>query len=275
MDVGPDGLLYVLDTKPSVSVIDPSTGQVVRAWGRQGTGRGEFDLRVADDNPGVGDIAVASDGRVYVADGSNHRVQVFTSEGKFLQQFGAFGAGDAQFGSVAEIDIGPDGSVYVFDGRPRPLSKFTADGKFAWRSPDPSTDPFLTDILHGVAVETDGTVLLSCETCGHILVFDPADGHLSARWKTPELTPGGQLAVDNEGNIYAGQWETEALLAFDKGGTFLGGRYLGPGDKRTALQSDTEWGDGFWPVPVVLPDGRAFAFSKDGLVELKVSLPDR
>src|SRR3954468_17546146 len=44
MDVGPDGLIYALDMKPSVTVIDPATGGIVRSWGRQGTGPGEFDL---------------------------------------------------------------------------------------------------------------------------------------------------------------------------------------------------------------------------------------
>jgi hypothetical protein len=29
----------------------------------------------------------------------------------------------------------------------------------------------------------------------------------------------------------------------------------------------------FWPSPVFLPDGRAFAFGRDGLIELKVHLP--
>ena len=61
-DVGPDGLIYALDMKPSVTVINPSTGEVVRSWGRQGTGEGEFDLRVTDGNPGIGDIDVGSDG---------------------------------------------------------------------------------------------------------------------------------------------------------------------------------------------------------------------
>jgi hypothetical protein len=34
------------------------------------------------------------------------------------------------------------------------------------------------------------------------------------------------------------------------------------------------WGDLFWPSPVFLPDGRAFAFGKDGLLEVKVTLPE-
>ena len=41
---GPDGLLYILDTKPQVTVIDPADGHVVRRWGRQGAGPGEFDV---------------------------------------------------------------------------------------------------------------------------------------------------------------------------------------------------------------------------------------
>ncbi len=52
---------------------------------------------------------------MYVADGSNHRVQVFRSNGMFVPVRGSQGyAGDGQFSDPAGIACGPaSGSVYV------------------------------------------------------------------------------------------------------------------------------------------------------------------
>ena len=274
MDAGPDGNLYILDTKPSVTVIDPQDGRIVRTWGRQGTGPGEFDLTVRDDNPGSGDVAVAPDGRVYVADGSNHRVQVFRPDGTFVAQFGGFGNGDGQFGIVSEIVVGPDGSIFVMDGSTSRISKFSPDAKFRWRSPTPDAEPDLANFVHGIVVRADGTVLAACEGCDRLIVFDPASGQVRDRIPAPE-THGlaGPLSLDAAGNIYVSTYETESTLVLNPMGALIGERLLGEGMQRMEGNKQITWGDVFWPAPTFLPDGRAFAFWKDGLVELKVTLP--
>jgi DNA-binding beta-propeller fold protein YncE len=84
--IGPDGNLYGTDgRRPSVSVISPR-GKVLRRWGRAGRGPGQFrfvGLDRIDASDLHASIAVGPGGRVYVSDGLNHRVQVFSSTGKF------------------------------------------------------------------------------------------------------------------------------------------------------------------------------------------------
>jgi DNA-binding beta-propeller fold protein YncE len=182
MDPGPDGLLYVFDVKPQVSVVDPDDGHIVRRWGRQGAGRGEFDVRRPDDNPGYGDIAVGPDGRVYVADGSNHRIQAFSPEGGFLFQFGSFGTGAGQFGFINEIAIARDGSVYVDDGR---ISKFNPDGKFVWRTDDGAV---------GLAVRSDGVLLGTCEAASRSCSSIPRMVASASEWTSPRSTATGSAS---------------------------------------------------------------------------------
>jgi outer membrane protein assembly factor BamB len=274
MDVGPDGLLYVLDVKPSVTVIDPDSGHVVRTWGRSGTGPGEFDLTRPDDSPGNGDIAVAPDGKVYVADGTNHRIQVFKANGTFVSQFGSFGTGPGQFGNIDEVEVASDGSVYVVDNQKEPLSKFTSTGKFSWRLSRLSSDPDAHAIPHGVAVRSDGSVLMSCEDCGHILVIDPATGRIRQRFADVEsLRSAGMVNLDPKGNIYVAQFFPVSELVLDSTGRYLDGLYHMDGTTETYLGRDWVWGDVFWPSPLFMPDGRAFSFGRDGLIELKVKLP--
>jgi outer membrane protein assembly factor BamB len=267
MDVGPDGLLYVLDTRPAVTVLDPSDGQVVRTWGSQGSGPGEFNLTVPDDNPGKGDIAVAPDGRVYVADGTNARVQVFTPKGDLVKQFGSPGAGEGQLGTgPSEIVAAADGSIYVLADTSGPLTKFSGDGKFRWRSPAPPEDE---SFQHGLVLAPNGDVIVACEGCSAAMVIDPETGLVKGEFGDG-LSTAAQMAPGPESTIIALQWETEAILLLDAAGEVIGGKYLQPGEKRTALQAETDWGMGVWPVPVLVGDGRAYSFNMDGLVEILI-----
>src|SRR5262249_38703054 len=158
---------------------------------------------------------------------SNHRVQVFTPEGKYLFQFGSFGTGDGQFELAAEIEIADDGSVYVREeDSTRPLTKWTANGKFVWRSPDRGTDPDLQHALYGPVVRADGSVLMSCEQgADAFVVFDPADGHITSRWDNAELPWGAELSLDGQGDIYGLEFNTSALKIFDSTGNLIGADY--------------------------------------------------
>ena len=268
MDVGPDGLLYVLDTRPAVTVLDPSDGHVVRTWGKHGTGPGEFNLTVPDDNPGKGDIAVAPDGRVYVADGTNARIQVFTSKGEFLKQFGSAGAGEGQLGTgPSEIVAAPDGGIYVLAETSGPITKFSPDGKFRWRSPTP---PESESYQTGLVIAPDGDVLVTCEGCPAAIVLDPETGAVKGRFADGLLPFGAQLAPGPDSTIVGGEWNTSALLLFDADGQLIGAKYPQPDEPRTQLQRNTVWGVPVWPVPVSLDDGRAFSFNMDGLVQIEI-----
>lgn len=85
-----------------------ATGKYEFEWGRPGTGPGEFDLPHAID--------VDSAGRVYVADRTNARVQVFNSAGKFIAQWK-----DAKLGRPYSIAVSGDRAIVV-DGGDQPQS---------------------------------------------------------------------------------------------------------------------------------------------------------
>ena len=80
MAITPAGDVFVSDGYGNSRVVHfDRHGKFVKAWGKPGTGPGEFNL--------VHSIVVDSQGTLYVADRSNARIQVFDQSGKFLAQW--------------------------------------------------------------------------------------------------------------------------------------------------------------------------------------------
>ncbi len=117
-------------------------------------------------------VTVGMDGRIYVADSGNHRIQVFDGKGEFLHAFGEEGSDIGQFNEPwsAAVD---EKFVYVADTWNHRIQKFTLDGEFV--------------AILGVAGaaepdSTDGSLGL---------FFGPRD---------IELLPNNQLLVTDTGN---------------------------------------------------------------------------
>jgi DNA-binding beta-propeller fold protein YncE len=78
--VAPNGDLYVSDGYGNARVHQFSSGgELLRSWGEPGTGPGQFMLPHS--------VAAHRDGRVFVCDRENDRVQIFSPEGEFLEQW--------------------------------------------------------------------------------------------------------------------------------------------------------------------------------------------
>lgn len=104
--ISPAGEIYVSDGygNSRVARFGPN-GSFQLSWGEQGTGPGQFDLPHG--------ITLDDTGRVYVADRSNQRVQVFEADGTFVEQWGedVFGEGSRPWGLELH-----EGRLYVIDG---------------------------------------------------------------------------------------------------------------------------------------------------------------
>lgn len=100
----PNGDIYVADGYGSSRVAKLSaTGAFLLEWGEEGVGRGQFYTPHG--------ITTDAEGRVYMADRGNARVQVFDPNGAFLAEWKG-----KHLGRPWGIRSGADGFLYVVDG---------------------------------------------------------------------------------------------------------------------------------------------------------------
>lgn len=100
------GNLYVADYGNSCVYEFTSTGTYVRKFG-SGTGSGNGQLS------GVIDVAVATNGLVYVLENGNSRVSVFGSDGAFLKSLFSPGNLAGQLNSPASIAVSENEKIYI------------------------------------------------------------------------------------------------------------------------------------------------------------------
>ena len=107
---GPNDEVYVSDGYGNARVVKyTAEGQYVLEWGSRGTGPGEFGL--------PHNVVVDAEGRVYVTDRDNQRVQVFTGDGEFVSEWPDIGGNSALFMTMTDDQrIWTGGTLRNLDG---------------------------------------------------------------------------------------------------------------------------------------------------------------
>jgi len=164
--IAKNGDLYVADGYANARIHRFSAdGKLIQSWGEPGRGPGQFILPHG--------IAITPDGRVMVAEREHDRIQFFSPEGEYLDQW-------THLQRPADIFIDRDGLVYVTSLR--------------WNVGDYSF--MLGSIKHNLP--------------GHITILD-LDGNILLRWINEDgCAPGNfyvphGICVDSHGDLYVGE----------------------------------------------------------------------
>jgi DNA-binding beta-propeller fold protein YncE len=150
-----------------------------------------------------------STGEVYVVDGANDRVEIFSSSGAFIKAFGTAGSGSGQFKEPTQIAVdnstGMPGDVYVLDGGNDRVEVFNAKGEYVRQIT--TTEAGLAGPIIGVAVDTGGNLWLFTQgqPLGDVYEYPPG-GALPGRliFSLPDIAAGVNpgLALDSSGDLY-------------------------------------------------------------------------
>ncbi len=142
----PNGDIYVTDGYRNARVHRfTRDGKLVKSWGAPGHGPGQFHLPHS--------IAFDPDGKLYVADRANKRIQIFSPDGDFLGQWTGMGGPN-------DITRGKDGNYYIaeqeLDGKPAQVCVRDATGNVLVR--------FDSRHDHGVGVDSRGDIYAGLTT---------------------------------------------------------------------------------------------------------------
>jgi DNA-binding beta-propeller fold protein YncE len=142
----PNGDFFVSDGYGNSRVVKFSKdGKFLLAWGKKGTGEGEFNTPHA--------IRLDSKGNLFVGDRENDRVQVFDQNGKFIRTFGGF----APFG----LFITSNDTLFAADGRAHKVMKMTLEGKVLDTIGKMGPEPGHFFLPHGITVDKDGAIYVT------------------------------------------------------------------------------------------------------------------
>jgi DNA-binding beta-propeller fold protein YncE len=145
-------------------------GELILSWGEPGEKPGQFNL--------PHDIAISNDGRVYVADRENSRIQVFDQKGNFITQW-------EDLNKPCGLHIDKDNHIYVAE-----LGKRVGRCDLDYNEGMPD---FPSDVLWS-----------------RLSIYD-LDGKLITRWGEADFSlPGSFFAThcvctDSKGDLYVGE----------------------------------------------------------------------
>lgn len=166
--------VYVVDTgmvtneEHRIRVFDGATGKHLLDFGKRGSENGEFNL--------PRDVAVGTDGLIYVVDGGNFRVQVFKPDGTFVRVFGDVGRRGGQFSRPKEMAVDPEGNLYVVDSAFGNYQIFNTQGQLLLAVGNRSDVEGMAKFMlpSGIAIDGDGRVYIVDQYFRKVDVFRPA-----------------------------------------------------------------------------------------------------
>ena len=185
-------------------IIYDRQGNFRRSWGE-----GEFSYRTHG-------IYVAPNGTLFCTDDGQHTVRQFTPEGKLLMTLGVLNTpsdtgydgknitsikrGAGPFNRPTNVAIGPQGDIYITDGYGNArVHVFSSTGQLKRSWGEPGTGPGQFYLPHGIAIDSEGRVLVCDRESDRIQIFSP-DGEYLSEWTDTQRPT--HLVFDSLGRAY-------------------------------------------------------------------------
>ncbi len=172
-------------------------------------------------------VTIDSEGRKYVANTGNHRVDIFTPDFKHITSIGGErGTGNDQFDGPADVAVSPDGKIFVLDAGNNRVQVFNSSLKYLGtiagkrgEGNDELYDP------RKIAVGNDGKLYVADAGNVRLQIFNPDFSYSDTIQGVQaailaEFDP-RYVAVNSEGHIYVTDSDSSRVLILNEDGEIL------------------------------------------------------
>jgi len=210
--------LYALSDSTHEILFKNNKNKVI---GVEGNALGEFRKPKA--------IHVSLDGRIFVADTGNNRVQIFSADGSNEYAFGKRGNRDGQFSGPQGISVDSTGKIYVADTQNNRIQIFNHDGIFlnAFGHSMESNKEVSADLRRptAIAISMQDEIYVLDQGNTRVQVFAPdgmlirtigEKGNLPGQFENPV-----DIALDENDNLYVVDQGNHRIQIFNPRGNFI------------------------------------------------------
>ena len=150
---------------PFTVISKPFQVKPVLSFGKKGSGEEMFKFPYG--------VAVSDGDEIVVADSSNHRVQVFDSNGTFLRSFGHKGENDGEFKYPTGIAINKDRQIFVADSDNHRIQILSWEGRHLNSFGDKGSLGSQLSDPWGLSLDSTGNIVVADAGNKQIKIFTP------------------------------------------------------------------------------------------------------
>ena len=205
-----DGNILVVDRSNNHIQKFTGDGKFLTAIGQYGNKHLEFSNLVG--------VAVNHrNGKVYISDCDNHRIQILNTDLTFSSSFGSHGSSDGQFNWPWDVALGSTGNVYVADGGGGCIQVFISEGKFLRKFGKKGSGGELYS-PSSVSIDSDDIVYVTEYYNHHVSMFT-SEGQFLRSFGMKGEGPGqfnapNGIAVDKDGLVYVSDADNNRIQIF-------------------------------------------------------------
>ena len=150
---------------PFTVQVKPFQFKLVLSFGKQGRSVGMFLCPWG--------VAVNARDEIAVTDQSNHRVQIFNSDGNYLRSFGQEGNQAGKFTCPGGITFYNNGNIFVADNNNHRIQTFSGEGEYVGSFGGKGSLDSQLIYPCGLSVDSDGNIIVADKGNKLIKIFSP------------------------------------------------------------------------------------------------------
>ncbi|XP_045475158.1 RING finger protein nhl-1 [Harmonia axyridis] len=170
-------------------------------------------------------VAVGPDNTIVVADSSNHRVQVFDSNGRFIKEFGQYGNGEGEFDCLAGVAVNRIGQFIIADRYNHRIQVFDPSGRFLRSFGSQGSADGRFNYPWGITTDALGFIYV-CDKENHRVQVFQSDGTFVGKFgsmgnKEGQLEHPHYIAVSNTNRVVVSDSNNHRIQIFDVNGKVI------------------------------------------------------